>query len=483
MSARFDLLIRNATVIDGTGAARFAADIGVRDGVIVAMGALAAATAKRVLEARGKISAPGFIDTHTHDDRLLLDAPSMTPKVSQGVTTVVTGNCGISLAPTPRPFAGDVPPPLDLLGNDGSWFRFPAFDDYLSALERHPPAINAACLVGHTTLRVVAVENLDRPATPRQVATMQDLARASLKAGAIGISTGTYYPPAAAAPTEEVIEVCRPLSELGGVFATHMRDEADGILDALAETFRVGRELGAPVVISHHKLQGVCNHGRSKETLAEIARAMKGLEVGLDCYPYDASSTNLGAKQIALAARVIVTWSKPHPDCAGRELADIAREWGVPQQEAAERLAPAGAVYFSMSEADVQRILSFEATMIGSDGLPHDATPHPRLWGTFPRVLGHYARDVGLFSLETAVHKMTGLSARRFGLERRGVLREGNYADITLFDADTVADVATFAHPVQPARGIESVIVNGVVVWHDGADTGARPGKVLRRAA
>jgi N-acyl-D-amino-acid deacylase len=482
MTAPFDLLIRNATVIDGTRAPRFDADIGVRDGMIEAIGPLAAARAAIELDARGKIAAPGFIDVHTHDDRLLLDAPAMIPKVSQGVTTVVTGNCGISLAPMRVPFAGNVPPPLDLLDHEGGWFRFLTFGDYLQALEEHPAALNAASLVGHTTLRVAAMEHLDRPANPAQIATMQGLARAALEAGAIGISTGTYYPSASAAPTEELIEVCRPLAELGGVFATHMRDEADGVMSSLAETFRIGRELGVPVIISHHKVQGRRNHGRSAETLAEIALAMTEQPLGLDCYPYEASSTNLDAARLALATRVIVTWSKPHPECAGRELDEIAHAWQVSPQAAAEQLAPAGAVYFSMSEADVQRILAFEPTMIGSDGLPHDATPHPRLWGTFPRVLGHYSRDLGLFPLETAVHKMTGLTAQRLGLERRGVLQVGCHADMTLFDADDVSDAATFADPLQAARGIETVIVNGVVVWRDGGETGARPGRVLRRA-
>ncbi len=480
MAERFDLLIRNATIIDGTGAPRYAGAIGVSEGMIAALGALEDARGELEIDARGHIAAPGFIDAHTHDDRLLLDSPAMTPKLSQGVTTVVTGNCGISLAPMRLPFAGNVPPPLDLLDHEGGWFKFLTFGDYLQALERHPPAVNAACLVGHTTLRVVAMEHLDRPATPAQVATMQGLARAALEAGAIGISSGTYYPPAAAATTEELIEVCRPLAEHGGVFATHMRDEADGVLDSLAETFRIGRELGVPVVISHHKVQGVANHGRSAETLAEIALALAEQPVGLDCYPYEASSTNLDAARLGLATRVIVTWSVPHPRCAGRELGDIAREWGVSHEVAAARLVPAGAVYFSMSEADVQRILAYAPTMIGSDGLPHDATPHPRLWGAFPRVLGHYSRDLGLFPLETAVHKMTGLTAQRFGLHRRGLLQIGHYADITLFDASTIADAATFAQPIQAARGIDAVIVNGRVAWRDGKELGARAGKVLR---
>jgi N-acyl-D-amino-acid deacylase len=216
--------------------------------------------------------------------------------------------------------------------------------------------------------------------------------------------------------------------------------------------------------------------------LAHIARHRHDQPIGLDCYPYCAASTILSANRAEAASRVLVTWSKPHPEYAGMDLADVAERMGVAQDQAVARLLPAGAIYFSMDEADVQRILAFEHTMIGSDGLPHDAFPHPRLWGTFPRVLGHYSRDLALFSLEQAVHKMTGLSARTFGLADRGVLRPGAYADVTLFDAATVCDLATFERPIAPSPGIQTVLVNGSIVWQDGRPTGARPGRVLSRA-
>jgi N-acyl-D-amino-acid deacylase len=262
-----------------------------------------------------------------------------------------------------------------------------------------------------------------------------------------------------------------------------MRDEADKVLDSLEETFRIGRELGVPVVISHHKVTGLRNHGRSAETLPLIEARMRGQAIGLDCYPYCASSTILTATRVGVASKVLVTWSKPHPEFAGMELAEIARGMGLGVDAAIEKLVPAGAIYFSMDEADVQRILAFERTMIGSDGLPHDAAPHPRLWGTFPRVLGHYARGLGLFPLETAVHKMTGLTAQTFGLAGRGVLKEGYAADITVFDAGAVDEAASFARPIQPAKGIDAVIVNGEIVWRDRKSTGARPGQVLARSA
>ena len=204
---------------------------------------------------------------------------------------------------------------------------------------------------------------------------------------------------------------------------------------------------------------------------------MKSQPIGLDCYPYCASSTILSASRAAVASKTLVTWSKPHPEVAGMSLDEIRSEMKL----SIEQLLPAGAIYFSMDEADVQRILAFEHTMIGSDGLPHDAAPHPRLWGTFPRVLGHYARRLGLFPLETAVHKMTGLTARTFGLKDRGVLKSGMAADIAIFDAGEIDEAATFAKPIQPAKGIDTVIVNGAIVWREGRPTGARPGTVLRR--
>jgi N-acyl-D-amino-acid deacylase len=311
---------------------------------------------------------------------------------------------------------------------------------------------------------------------------MRAMVEESLGAGAIGVSTGLYYEPASAASAEEVVEVCRPLAARGGIYCTHMRDEGDRVLESLEESFAVGRALGVPVVISHHKVAGRANHGRSAQTLPLIERTMRSQAVGLDCYPYCASSTILSVSRVAAATRVLVTWSKPHPQFAGMDLGEIGARMGLPMERTVEALLPAGAIYFSMDEQDVQRILAFDATMVGSDGLPHDAAPHPRLWGTFPRVLGHYARGLGLFPLETAVHKMTGLAARTFGLAGRGVLKEGSAADITVFDAGKVGDAASFARPIQPATGIDTVIVNGEPVWRAGKATGARPGRILRRA-
>jgi len=476
-----DLVIRNATVIDGTGAPRYRGDVAIRGDRLLAVGQVGAMPGALEIDATGLVAAPGYIDEHTHDDRMLLDQGAMTPKVSQGVTTVIAGNCGISLAG----FAdrGPPPQPLDLLDATGEWFRFPTFRDYFEAFEACPAATNAAFLVGHSTLRLAVMADLGRAADADETTRMCAAIDEALAAGAIGLSTGTFYPPAAAASTTELIDLSRRLSACGGLYVTHMRNEGDAITEAIDETLQIGHDCAIGVVISHHKVAGLRNHGRSVDTLAQIASAMQRQPVALDCYPYHASSTVLNAARLAVSSRVIVSWSKPFPGFAGRDLLDIAAEMGLSQAAAVERLQPAGAIYFMMDERDVQRILAFPDTMIGSDGLPHDTSPHPRLWGTFPRVLGHYSRDLGLFPLETAVHKMTGLPAARFGLADRGRLVPGAFADLTLFDPATVIDTATFDTPVRQAEGIDTVIVNGTPVWRAGQSTGQRPGRVLRRAA
>lgn len=482
MKTEFDLLIRNATVVDGTGDMRYEADIGIIGDRIAKIGNLSASSAKNEIDLEGKVAAPGFIDAHTHDDRMMLSDPEMTPKISQGVTTIIGGNCGISLAPMPRPIPDPVTPPLNLLDDLGGWFKFPTFAAYIEELNKTPSATNRAMLVGHTTLRVAVLDDLNKPATPDQIARMQEMVKEAMQAGAIGVSTGLFYEPAVAAPTEEVIEVCKPLKEFNGLYCTHMRDEADGVMDSLEESFKIGREVGVPVVISHHKVIGQKNYGRSVETLEFIKKSMAKQPICLDCYPYAAGSTVLSWSRAVTSQRVIVTWSKSLPEYAGQDLEKIAQKMGVTQEQAVEKLLPAGAIYFRMDEQDVQKILEFGPTMIGSDGLPHDASPHPRLWATFPRVLGHYRRELGLFSLESAVHKMTGLTARNFGLSDRGVLKEGAYADLTLFDEATVDAAATYENPIALSRGIETVVVNGEIVWDQGQATGVRPGRVLSRS-
>jgi N-acyl-D-amino-acid deacylase len=476
----FDLLIRGGTVIDGTRQPRFDADVGIRDGLIAAIGDLSDAQAAATLDADGKIVSPGFIDSHTHDDHAVLSEPDMTFKISQGVTTVVTGNCGISLAPLKA--ESSRPMPQSLLGaGEPSPRTFESFGAYLETLRRVPASVNVAAMVGHTTLRLATMDSLDRAASSEEIAAMRGLLVEALEAGAIGVSTGTYYPPAAMATPAEVIEVCRPITGTGAVYATHMRNEAEGCIDSLNESFEIGRALNSPVVISHHKLIGEANFGKSAVTLPLIDAAMKCQCLALDCYPYTASSTMLHTDEVRLRGRVLIAECASHPEFVGRELADIAEEWQVSRLEAARRMQPASAIYFSMDERDVRNILAYECTMVGSDGLPGGTKPHPRLWGTFPRVLGHYSRDVDLFSLETAVWKMSGLTAKNFGLTNRGTIVVGQHADVVVFDAATVIDKATYDTPTEPAEGIEAVIVNGALTWHQRAHSGARRGQVIAR--
>ncbi len=474
-----DLIIHNGVLIDGTGADRITADVGITGDRIDAIGDLSSHTASDRIDAAGNIVAPGFIDVHTHDDHALLSKPDMAYKASQGVATVVAGNCGISLAPLS--FTGDrPPPPLDLLG-DG--YRFPKMADLFAALDETPPALNAALLCGHTTLRVGAMDELGRGATDDEIAAMRTELAEALDAGAIGMSTGLFYPPANAAPTDEVIRLAELLGPAGALYTTHLRDEGEHLQESLEEAFEIGRASGAKVVLSHHKSAGASNFGKTKESLALIDRVRTEQDVTLDVYPYHASSTVLSKSRLGESRRVIVTWSEARPDVAGRDLDDIAAEMGCDLEEAVDALQPAGAIYFAMDEEDVQRVLKYPHAMVASDGLPHDVFPHPRLWGTFPRVLGHYSRDLGLITLEDAVHRMSGLPAAEFGLTDRGSIAVGNYADIVVFNAETVIDRADFNHPTEAAAGIEIVFVNGKPVWRDGAPTGARPGKALRRQA
>jgi N-acyl-D-amino-acid deacylase len=477
-SRHYELLIRGGTVIDGTGAPRFQADVGIVDGNIVAIGQLDGHDATQVIDATGLIVAPGFIDSHTHDDQAVLSQAQMPFKVSQGVTTVITGNCGISAAPLRADM--DLPMPLNLIDAPAEG-RFTSFAAYLDALRATPSSVNVAAMVGHSTLRGVTMGALDRPATDAEIAAMRAHVEEAMEAGAVGMSTGTFYATATHATTEEIIEVGRPLSAHRAVYVTHMRDEADKIMEALEETFAIGRALDVPVVISHHKAMHTPNFGRTKVTLPLIKETMKHQCVSLDCYPYTAGSTMLRTDAGMLDNRVLIASSEPHPECAGRDLADIAAEWGMSRHEAAVKLQPGSAIYFMMDEDDVQRVLSFEETMIGSDGIPLGDKPHPRLWGTFPRVLGHYSRDIGLFSLETAVWKMTGLTARNFGLHGRGTLKVGQHADLAIFDAATVRDAANYETPTKPAEGIDTVIVNGAITWQRGVHSGARSGQVITR--
>jgi len=475
-----DTLIRNANVLDGSGADAQLVDVAISDGRITSIGSSLPHRAAKIIEAEGLGLAPGFIDVHTHDDTSVIETPEMLPKISQGVTTVVVGNCGISASPV-RLKDGDPPDPMTLLGSR-EHFRYPVFADYLSALKAAHPSVNVAVLIGHTSLRNNHLDRLDRTATESEVAAMHAELASALSAGALGLSTGLAYANANAASSEEVLSLSDALIGANAIYTTHLRTETDAILDAMDEAFRIGRYAQSPVIISHLKCAGIANWGRSQEILFALEQARIKQQIGCDCYPYAAGSSILDLKQVDPRVRIEITWSAPYPDAAGRTLGEIALEWNVPHVTAARRLQPAGAIYHSIDEQDMRRILAHPATMIGSDGLPWDKHPHPRLWGTYPRVLGRYCREENLFSLPQAIRKMTYMPAQRFGLAQRGQIAEGYCADLVLFDPTTIRDTATFADPICTAIGIHSVWVNGMLSYTAQGLTGNRAGHYLPRA-
>lgn len=476
---RCDVLIRDARVIDGSGAEARESSVALAGGCILSVDAGRDWQAEEIVDARDMVLAPGFIDTHTHDDTSVIETPAMLPKLTQGVTTVVVGNCGISASPVHE--NNPLPDPMKLLGTP-AMVRYRTFADYTRALDRAMPAVNVTALVGHTTLRANHMDRLDRAATPGEVKAMRAELQDALEGGALGLSTGLAYLSAYSATLDEVLGVAEPLGKAGAMYATHMRSETAAILDAMEESFAVGRsEQTVPVLISHLKCAGPDNWGRTTDVLAVLDRARASQTVHCDCYPYTASSSTLDLRQVDERIEIRITWSEAHPGAAGKTLADIAASWGTTQLEAAKRLRPAGAIYHNMSLDDVKRVLQHPAVMVGSDGLPHDPRPHPRLWGTFPRVLGYFCREEQIFDLPTAVHKMTGLSADTIGLHYRGLIRKGYAADLVLFDPATVRDAATWDDPTRPSIGIHRVWVNGVLSLMDGQATERRAGRFLPR--
>lgn len=475
---KYDVLIRNALIVDGSGEAGYEADLAILNDRILAIGKLSEGEAKFVKQAKGLVLAPGFIDVHTHDDLQVIRAPDMLPKISQGITTVIVGNCGISASPVT--LSGELPDPMNLLGVPED-FAYADFESYINAVNTAQPAVNVAALVGHTALRNNHMDSLDRAASVDEIELMRVQLRDSLEQGALGLSSGLAYASAFASTTDEVKLLAEVLNDYGGVYTTHLRTEFDGILDAIDEAFVIGGHAKSPVIVSHLKCAGAGNWGRSGEVLEKLEQAAQSNPVGFDCYPYSASSSTLDLQQVTSDFDIVITWSDPHPEQGGRKLADIAADWQMSLYEAAQKLQPAGAVYHGMYEEDVRNILAHPLTMIGSDGLPVDPLPHPRLWGAFPRVLGHYSRALGLFSLAEAVRKMTRLSADRFGLADRGRIAVGAAADLVLFDPQQIIDTATFSQPQQLAEGIESVWVNGVLSYTAKKMTGQRAGKFLPR--
>src|SRR5215475_8301512 len=363
--AAYDIIIRHGQVADGTGRTLFAADVALKGDRIAAVEPPGALSGDNEIDATGRVVAPGFIDVHTHDDTALIDNPTMAMKASQGVTTVVCGNCGASAAPFIRSDIGHF---LSLIVKKKENVS-KSFAEFAGKVEAARPAINGAFLIGHSTLRMNAMgEDLGRQATAGEVATMRELLDQSLQQGAIGMSSGLFYPPAMAATTDEVAEVAKPLGRWGGVYTAHMRDEGDHILKSMDETFEIGRRAGASVIVSHHKCSGRGNFGRMTETLPKFTEAMKQQEIAFDVYPYIAGSTILRSDMLDRADKVLITWSDKVPGLSGRDLADVAKEMGCSMREAADRIQPAGAIYFMMDEKDVQSAMAHPGAMIGSDG-------------------------------------------------------------------------------------------------------------------
>jgi N-acyl-D-aspartate/D-glutamate deacylase len=490
----WDLVIRGATLYDGSAGPARTADVALAGGRIAAVGASAQPAAAVELEARGLALAPGFIDVHTHDDFAVVLHPLMGFKVQGGVTTVVVGNCGMGAAPQPwsRAFAKAFHPDDELPAWDG-------YRGYLAHLDAEPASCNVAALVGHGTLRAAVMGGDARPPTDEELERMRALVREGIEAGCFGLSTGLVYEPGRHAATDELVELSREMAGTGALYATHMRDEGARLLDSVREAIEVGERAGVPVQISHHKAAGRENWGKVRDSLQLIERAReRGLDVTADQYPYTAGSTVLaavvsyldegGGSGRAEPADLVIASAPKHPEWEGRSIAELAAAWNLPPPAAGQRVLDAEGIsatviIHGLDERDVRTVMQHPSTMIGSDGIPSlHGKPHPRLYGTFARVLGHYSRDLSLLPLEEAVHRMTGFPARKFGLADRGEVRPGAIADLVLFDPEAIEDVATYEDPHQPPHGIAHVFVNGTAVVRDGAHTGARPGRALRRS-
>jgi N-acyl-D-amino-acid deacylase len=484
-----DLLIRNVRIVDGTGSPPFDGDVAVDQGRILAVGTVPATAARREIDGRGRCLAPGFVDTHAHDDGAFLRHPDMTFKLAQGVTTTVSGNCGFSAIPA-APEGG--PASGGLLGRMAG--EFTDLDGYFAAVMARGPAINNLMLVGHNTVRELVMGMAQRAPTTAELQAMRGHVEQAMAQGACGFSTGLIYRPGRYSATEEVIEVARAVAPFGGLYTTHMRNEGDGLLEAVDETLEIGRATGLHVHISHHKAAGRPNWGKVRASLEKVDAALAaGQPVTLDVYPYTAGSGrmveyfNLDRPSREFAEVVRIASCPAFREFEGRMLVDIAAERDIDVTEVVRLIltAPRGdqtlCIHFIIDEADIETNLRHADMMVGSDGIPDlRGRPHPRLFGTFPRILAHYVRDRGVLSLPEAVRRMTSLPAAVFGLVDRGSVRPGCWADLVLFDAAEVRDTATYDEPQQLPDGIDCVIVNGQVAFEHGVGTGAGAGRMLR---
>lgn len=484
----FDTLIKNAMIYEGDGSTPFVADLAIKGNRIVSIGPRLDLRANVVIDAAGMALSPGFIDTHSHDDFAVICHSDMDFKVMQGVTTDIVGNCGLGPAPfkASKNFWKTVHSVSDLPECE-------TYKEYSEILENIPSSLNVAFLVGHGTMRRAVMGDADRKASPEELKQMFAILNEGMAAGAVGFSTGLVYIPGRYSDTEELIAIAKEMAKSGGgLYATHMRDEGDKMLDSIHESLNIGKSAGVPVHISHHKVHGVENWGLVHQSLALIEKARKeGFDITVDQYPYTAASTFLSALVIQGAIKKFLPkdfliCSAPHMvECVGKTLADLSIEWGINPEEAADRIVQNGdaiVALTSMNEEDVRFVMKHHVTMIGSDGIPSDeGNPHPRLYGTFPRVLGYYGRDNKLFKMEEAIHKMTGLPATKFKIRDRGFVRANYYADLVLFKPEKIMDTATYLDSRQYPVGIEHVFVNGTAVVKNGQHTHAHPGMVLKR--